>query len=226
MTTPVLQDYLNLVTSAYQDKPDFIAALTAVLQPLVDQQALLATIPGLYDLDVAVGEQLDVVGVWVGRSRALREPLQNVYFSFDDALLGFDAGVWQGPYDPVSGLVNLPDDPYRNLLKAVIAANHWDGTIPSAYANWQQVFAGTGYVILIVDNEDMSMDIGVVGAVLDPITLALLRAGFLDLRPDGVLINFYFVPSVVGAPIFGFDISTPMIAGFDTGAWATLYAPT
>ena len=66
---PSLADYLSLVPPQHRNKPNFIAALTAVLQPMVDHQAVLASMPAAFDLDVAVGVQLDQIGLWVGVSR-------------------------------------------------------------------------------------------------------------------------------------------------------------
>jgi hypothetical protein len=218
--------YLDLVTSEHSDKPKYMAMLEVFLQPVADILQVQETFPGLYDLDVAVGVQLDAVGLWVGQSRFLTTPLTGVYFSFDDAELGFDLGTWLGPFDPTTGLVTLPDDTYRILLKAVIAANQWNGTIPQAYEIWNTLFQGT-LMIMIIDNQDMSMDYGVIpNGPLDAVTLALLTGGYLSLKPAGVRINNYFVPSEPGTPFFGFDAFTDAIAGFDTGSWATPLTPT
>src|ERR1039458_1627914 len=132
--------YLRLVTSEHIDKPNFIATLTAVLQPLADVQVRLAGMPGIFDLDVAVGDQEDKTGQWVGISRELQEPLTGVYFSLDTVGLGFDQGTWKGPFDPSTYLTALPDDAYRLLLRAKILNNKWDGTIPGAYAAWAELF--------------------------------------------------------------------------------------
>jgi hypothetical protein len=171
----------------------------------------------------AVGVQLDAVGLWVGQSRSLAMPLTDVYFTFDTEGLGFDQGAWQGPYDPATGLVSLADDAYRTLLRAKIAANHWDGGIPDAYAVWGIVFAGTGLSIAIQDYENMSMGFALMDAAPDAVTLALLTGGYLDLRPAGVRLLWYATPSVADAPLFAFD-SPP--AGFDAGCWARILAPT
>lgn len=217
--------YLALVTSQHRKQDRFVAALSVVVQAFADAKAAAEAMPGLYDLDAAVGAMLDVVGEWVGRSRALSLPLEDVYFSFDDDSLGFDQGSWLGPFDPVTGLVSLPDDAYRTLLRATIAANQWDGTLPSAYAIWNTLFSEAGTSILIQDNGDMSMVFGLLGATPDAVTLALLTGGYLALKPAGVRIVAYLTPSVPDTPFFGFDVETPAIAGFDTGAWPTMLTP-
>lgn len=179
-------------------------------------------IPGLYDIDIAVGQQLDRIGEWVGISRQLAIPLTNVYFSFDETGLGFDQGTWLGPFDPTTGLVSLPDDVYRILLYAKIAANTWDGTIPTAYTAWNTIFEPLGYQILIQNNQDMTMDIALIGPAPDAVTLALFSGGYLSLIPAGVGVNNYYLQSVQNAPLFGFDAQNDSIAGFDTGAFAQI----
>lgn len=225
-----VSDYTSLITSEHQ-KPKFLAMVSVLAQWAVDRQNLLQSIrgtdenPGLYDIDVAVDQQLDRVGEWVGRSRQLDIPLTDVYFSFDETGLGFDQGTWFGPFDPVTGLVSLPDDTYRILLYATIAANNWDGTIPSAYEAWNTIFEPLGYQILIQNNQDMTMDIALIGPMPDAVTLALFVGGYLSLIPAGVGVNNYYLPTVPDSPVFGFDAQNNGIAGFDTGAWAIAAPP-
>jgi hypothetical protein len=217
--TALITDYTSLITSEHADKPNFMAMVSLLAQWAVDRRNLLASIPGLYDIDTAVGQQLDRVGEWVGISRNLSLPLTGVYFSFDTAGLGFDQGTWQGPFDPTTGLVALPDDQYRILLYATIAANNWDGTVPGAYVAWSTVFAPLGYSILIADNQNMTMDVVLVGPAPDAVTLALFTGGYLNLRPAGVGISNYYLPTVPDTPVFGFDAENSGISGFDVGAW-------
>ena len=217
--------YLDLIPNANQTQPNFIAALVSLLQPVSDQVYLLKGLSSRYDVDTAIGQQLDTVGIWVGVSRGITTPLTDVYFSFYSAEVGFDMGTWMRPTDPTTGLVSLPDDSYRTLIKATIAANHWDGTIPNAYSIWQTLFLGTGYTVIIIDRSDMSMDMGFVGKIPDAVTLGLLTGGYLDLRPDGVRINDYILPTIDGT-LFGFDAESDVISGFDVGGFARFVAPT
>jgi hypothetical protein len=216
-----LTDYTSLITSEHQSAPKFMAMVSLLAQWAVDRRNLLSSIPGLYDIDNAVGQQLDRVGEWVGVSRNLSLPLTGVYFSLDTDGVGFDQGTWLGPYDPTTGLVALPDDQYRILLYATIAANTWDGTVPGAYNAWSTIFQPMGYSILITDNQDMTMNVVLVGPTPDAVTLALFTGGYLNLRPAGVGITNYYLPSVPDAPVFGLDVENSAIAGFDTGGWVT-----
>jgi hypothetical protein len=220
-----ISKYLKLVTSEHADKPNFIAVLSMLLQPLADIQALVATIPGLFDIDDAVGSQLDVIGEWVGISRNITVALPNVYFSFGISGLGFSQAVWRTSADPLSGLVVLPDDHYRLLLRARIANNQWDGTIPGAYAIWDSIFSVTGIGVLIQDYGNMHMALALTGPIPDALTLALLTGGYFDLRPAGVKIDTYYTPSVASAPFFGFGAQNDSVAGFGSGAWGQKSLP-
>jgi hypothetical protein len=214
--------YTSLVTSEHSDKPHFIAAISALVQPFADQAAVLQSMPGLYDIDVAAGTQLDAVGEWVGVSRNLQVPLTGVYFALDTSGVGLDQGIWQGPFDPSTELDVLPDSIYRQVLYARIANNQWDGTVPTAYKFMQPVFPA-GSQFFIQDNGDMSMYVGVLGATpLPPIYQALLTGGDFNIKPAGVRINGYVTPSVPGDPVFGFDADGSVIGGLDHGCWPTI----
>lgn len=139
-----LGEYTALITSEHRDKPRFMAVVGALVQPLVDQMNVLQSMPGKFDLDNAVGVQLDDVGLWVGVSRKIRTPLTGIYFSFDIDGLGFDQGTWKGPFDPDTGLTVLDDDTYRLVIRAKIGANHWDGTLASSAAILNSIFGNPG----------------------------------------------------------------------------------
>jgi hypothetical protein len=220
-----IEVYEKLITSEHCDKPKFLATVGVGVQPSADVSEMLLGLPLLYDLDVAVGEQLDRVGQWVGRTRYLATPIVDVYFTLDQEGLGFDQGTWLGLYDPINGLTALPDDAYRTLLRAKILANTWDGTVPGAYEAWNTVFSGTGYQILIQDNGDMTMALALIGPLPDAVTTALFSGGYLSLKPAGVGITFYATSTVASSPLFGFDAQSSGIAGFDTGAFANLIMP-
>lgn len=213
-----VEPYAALVTSAYNQQPKFMAMLRGVLQGVADNIAVMELLSEKFDLDSAVDSQLDVVGQWVGVTRNITVPLEDVYFTLGDPDLGFGSGAWFSQFDPISGLVVLSDDQYRILLRARIARNQWDGTIPGAYSVWAIAFAGTNLDILIQDLENMHMIMALVGIDIDAVTLALFRGGYLSLKPEGVSVT-YLTPSVSGAPYFGFGIDNEFVAGFGEGAW-------
>lgn len=214
--------YQNLVTSEHADKPKFMQMVKDTAQPSADTAALYNQFPALYDVDSATGQQLDVCGQWVGVSRQLDAPLTGVYFSFDTAGVGFDQGVWKGPFDPDSGLVTLPDDFYRVLIKARILNNAWDGTLDNAYALANAIFNTLGYSFFIVDHGNLTIDIGLLGSgPPSNIVAALLVSGKFNVKPLTIRVAKYIYQSVPG-PLFGFDLDNSTIAGFDEGSWASI----
>lgn len=217
-------DYLKLVTGEHDDKPSFLATLTTLVQGFSDTNNTEGSFPSVFDLDLAVGPQLDSVGLWVGISRLLKTPITGVYFSWDGTTsVGWDSGSWQGPYDPSTGLSSLPDDAYRLLLKTKIAANNWDSTIPGAIAIYAIIFNGKRTVI-IQDNQDMSFTLGFLGPPLSAIELALLTGGYIPLKPSGVRISEFALPSDVG-PMFAWETNNTSLAGWDAGQWAIELQP-
>ena len=123
-----MSKYTDRITNYHATKPKFFAHIDLSTRPLIDVSAAMKGLISAFDIDTAVGVQLDMLGLWIGRSRIVSQPISGVYFSLDTDGLGFDQGVWQGPYDPDSGYTALSDETYRVILKAKIAINNWDGT--------------------------------------------------------------------------------------------------
>ncbi len=72
-------------------------------------------------------------------------------------------GVWQGPYDPNDGFIDLSDEIYRLMLKVKVAINNWDGQNDSLPPILDTALAGSGIRMAIVDNQDMSISIWILG---------------------------------------------------------------
>lgn len=242
-----LNSLLTLIPSANRDRPQFRAWVSTLLQGLVDAANVAESMQTLFDIDNAVGDQLDKVGEWVGVSRLITEKLAPLFFSWGVAGLGWGQANWASPFEPPnSQIVSLDDSHYRILLKARIAANYWDGTIPGAYEAWDRLFAAEGYQVLIQNVQpkalppnavpgskatgNMHILLGLIGPPIDALTQALFTGGYLDLRSAGVAIDAYFTQSVPGAPIFAWGVG-PTVAGvyaspptnfggWGIGAWA------
>lgn len=213
-----VDDYLDHIPSQHRQKPRYSATVEALLRPLDGIASILDALRTTFDLDTAIGAQLDATGVRVGRSRYLNTPMDGLYFALETEGVGLDEGVWKGDHDPETSRYTLPDDFYRLLLRAKVAANAWDGTIPGAYEAWEQAFAGVGSQILIQDNQDMSMTVGIAGLPMNPVFEQLLVQNYIPLKPEGVRCGYYGLALDTG-PLFALDSDSEALAGLDVGSW-------
>jgi hypothetical protein len=225
-----LSFYLGKVPPEHAGDSNFIAELSLVLQPFVDIQALINSLPGLFDLDVAVGVQLDATGLWAGITRNIPVPVPNPFFSFDVAGLGADEGFWQGPFDGVA-LASLDDTTFRRLIRAKIAANNCDGLQPAILACLTTFFDPTDFpntLIGVYDATDpiganglraagLAMGVIVAGQIPNAVDLAILDQLLIPFKPAGVEI-IWGVTTINNNPVFGFDVENSFISGFDVGA--------
>jgi hypothetical protein len=215
------KDYTTYITSEHADKPNFLATITALTEGAGQISDMLQSLPQKFDVDLAVGDQLDAVGKWVGFSRQLVAPIAGVFFSWDTAGLGWDQGNWKGPFEPTQGIVTLDDQTYRFALKGKIAANYWDGTVDSLLVISTTGLADLGVSIVVEDNMDMSTDnVYILGGSLYAALLALIKRGVFPPKAAGVRINGYYLSSFPGAPFFGLDVENSYVSGLDVGAWA------
>lgn len=183
-------DYTQLITSEHADKPKFMAMVSAVAGAFVAAQNFLEGMTAAFDLDTAVGAQLDVLGLWIGIPRRINVPVSNVYFAWDTANVGWDQGVWFSAGDPTGSISVLDDDTYRLVLRAKIGANNWDGTIITATPILNSIFGDSGTFVQIYDNGDMSFNVYIKGAEPSALKKALIAGGYIPVKPAGVLVNY------------------------------------
>ncbi|NHN33576.1 DUF2612 domain-containing protein [Paenibacillus sp. S3N08] len=169
-----------------------MAWLSAALTITDDGVAATKTVPTLFDIDNAIGKQLDTLGEIVGRSRKV-------------------------DFQPTDGSSpELDDANFRLIIKTKIATNQWDGTISQIRDLWANIFE---YLMLvIVDNQDMSISLGVVG-LSTPLEKDLIANGYILPKPAGVRANFSFYDDA----IFGYDLDNSAIKGYDEGYWFQAY---
>jgi hypothetical protein len=140
-----------------------------------------------YDIDTAIGVQLDVLGQILGQSRVM-------------------------PFQPSMGVSPILDDTtYRLLLYAKRAINGWNAKIPSLYPLWQTLFPGGN--IIFIDNQNMTATI-IIAGTFTSIEIDLITNGLIVPRPETVLYTYYTSPHF---PIFGADLNNSFIAGADLG---------
>lgn len=155
--------YLSLITSLYRTRPNFMGWLESVLSIICDINACVRSIDANFDIDLAVGIQLDLLGTIIGVGRTV-------------------------PFQPTGGVSPVLDDAtYRVLLRARIAQNQWDGQLSSLYAIWTGLFPGG--TIAVQDNQNMTATIFLSG-ITSSIIQDLIVNGMIVPRPEGVLYNY------------------------------------
>lgn len=180
-------NYLGLITSQHKDKPKYAAMLSALLQHSEDIFSVAVGVDDEFDLDNAVGAQQDILGDIVGQSRTV-------------------------DFQPDKGLSPVLDNyTYSNLLKAKIAKNMWKGRIEDLREIWLTLF---GKPIIIQDNQDMTIDVVVVG-IYDQMTKNLIQQGYIVPKPQSVSLNYAFSDDAV----FGYDMETATVKGYDHAEW-------
>jgi hypothetical protein len=176
--------YLGLLTSQYRNSPKWNAFLTLLLRKLDDVSQCLVQMEQSFDLDNALGPQLDAIGSIVGASRTV-------------------------PFQPTGGLNPvLGDADYLVYLKARASQNQWDGTIDGLQAVWQTLFSGG--TIIIADHLNMTATIFLTGS-FSPIMEQMIVNGLIVPRPQGVRYDYVFNLPAFGFDlnnsfIAGFDV--------------------
>lgn len=178
--------YLNLLTSEYRGSPKLNALLQMLLQKFDDVSQCQVSLDMAFDIDNAVGPQLDALGTVVGAARTV----------------GFQPSGGVSP--------TLDDANYRIYIKAKAAQDQWDGTIDGLQAIWATLFP-TGHII-IGDNQNMTATIFLSGN-FSSIQQDLITNGYIVPRPQAVLYNYIFGGPHFGFDlnngfIGGFDIGT------------------
>ncbi|HDU5791728.1 TPA: DUF2612 domain-containing protein [Klebsiella aerogenes] len=154
-----MSKYTDRISNYHAGKPKFFAHVDLSTRPLIDISQTMTGMISAFDIDTAVGKQLDILGEWIGRKRRVSTPISGVYFSWDTEKLGWDQGMWQGPFDPDDGYLDLSDEVYRLALKVKIAINHWNGQNDTLPDILDSALVGSGIRMAIIDNQDMSISI-------------------------------------------------------------------
>lgn len=211
----LVNNYLNLITSEHRMKPKYVSMLENVFEMYSDESSALDDVNYRMDIDDAIGDQLDILGEYIGQSRVL-----NVEITGASSTLG--------------------DEDYRFLLKSKIAQNNWKGTIEELYDIWEEMFPDIE--LIVYDNQDMTCTLLIIGSMTS-IQIQLLLLDFLIPKPCGVKYNYTFVSRTLFAydldneryagyntgywegdfTLFAFDIASGdsvVFDGLDLGSWS------
>jgi hypothetical protein len=146
-----------------------------------------------FDLDVAVGYQLDTIGRLVGVKR----------------LLEF---VPSGGESPL-----LDDETYRFLIKATIIKNTWKGKLEDLYSAWRVLYPESK-LFQIQDLQDMTFNVIIAGDFTS-LQKELISKGYIIPKAEGVRINLMTITDTTGYPLFSYDMNDLYYSGY-TSHWA------
>lgn len=150
MTT---EEYIALITQEHRPRPRYEATVRASVEPLAGLQAVMRKFVRDFDVDEAIGAQLDTIGRWVGIDRTVDVPVSDRFFSWDYSVeTGWDRGEWEGIGDDRISKYQLPDESYRRVIYGKIILNSWKGrkgTIEEAYAVYDTSLPEAGQVRII-----------------------------------------------------------------------------
>ena len=188
----LLDGYRKLLTSEYKTRPKLTAWLLWLLSEGLTYRNTIQEFLDAFQLDTAVGAQLDVIGRIIGVNRLL---------SFYPI----------GGESPV-----MDDDTYRLVIKAAIVRNYWKGTLDELYEAWEVLFPEV--TIQIQDNQDMTFNVVIVGAFTS-LMRELIVNGYIVPKPEGVRINIMTITDTTGLPLFAYDLDNLNYSGY-TAHWA------
>lgn len=185
------------IYAQYADKPKAVAwynITPAMAQPLFDT---FDAVRMSYDIDTAVGAQLDVIGRIVVIDRGFESFVvfdPDTYFggSGDACQFGGIDSQFESTGDVLSQEVS--DAIFRVLIRAKIAKNNNDATLDGVVSALSYITSSSP--IRVVDNEDMTMSVSF-GTTLNEIERFVFNTFDVVSRPQGVrFLGYTEEPSV------------------------------
>lgn len=214
--------YRDLLIKQYWDQPNARAEIELQARGWESIRNIVEAFTDAFDLDQAVGAQLDIIGRIVGMPRVIPLVIPKVAFGFDENTnaRGFDdkfmsvadVAPFLDKFEPTRTDLTLADNEYRFFIRAKIARNTGSGYMIDLGVSIQDtvstLFDGLGYVL---DNKDMTLTLYVSPDYPLVWLTAILTLDLLP-RPQGVR----YGSIITGAPYESFGFSDNLGAmGFD-----------
>lgn len=176
------------IYAQYRDKPKAVAWYAIARQLGGSIEAAAQAVRKSYDIDTAVGEQLNVIGriVVAPRSFVGSIPMNPGLFDLTDGdEFGDDDAMFSALTIDQDG--QLSDELYRLVIKAKIVKNNGDATIENIL-DGMNFLLPKAQVLRVTDGEDMSFSIEFYGEITNLERFALLNAGLVP-KPQAVKFN-------------------------------------
>lgn len=234
--------YRKLITSEYRLALKFNQMVLNMVGYGTVLDASVLDIIDKFDVETAVGDQLDVLGECVGVRRELTfeptltkaqdiicpdaselaadngaESVYTVYKLPNASRLAGTTGIYAGQNAKLLGAeLAISDEIYRVMIKARIIQNIWKGNVLGLYEMWDNLFPDS-QGLQIQDLQDMSFNIVLLGDY-SVLMQELIMHGYIIPKPEGVRINTLSFISTDGLPIFAYDYNTINYSGY-TSHW-------
>lgn len=224
--TDIVNYYVNLLIIQYHNQPKAQATIQLMAETLLASGVMFDVQNG-YDVNTAVGVQLDVIGKYVGVDRNYEAPDLTGFYStiiYDQVAspptqLGMtnyanfvsEAGKVLQYTDLIGGNAKLSDDNFRILIKLAIITNNSNFSHQSIDANLFEIFGDT----LRASSLGNMVMFYFTTSALSAIMLAAFQKGLLP-KPMGVRIGGIIEQT---EDYFGFNSyngGSPFITGFST----------
>lgn len=212
----LIKYYTDLIILQYTGQPKAQATVQAIAQTLTIYEIIRA-VENAYDVDTALGPQLDILGKYVGVSRTV------IGTVFTRTYFGYTLYGTSPPYAGISGysvygvtppdvqfrtyqesnqsIYTLTDNELRTVLKIKIVLNYFQSSLKDADDNLPNYFNGRA---IITDLMDMRVSYIFEDSVKRLVSIAISEG--LLIRPTGVsiLISYaYNVDAIFGYKKYG-----------------------
>lgn len=210
-------NYRKLLIVQYADKPKAIAHINNIIGSLEDVYDLANLFEEAFDVDMAVGKQLDIIGKIVGIARKVPFSVPKNYFGFSDntataypmgnKFVSVVAYPFKNKFEIPYTTGELNDNDFRFFIKAKIIKNYVKAkmidttdrlSLQDAIDN---LFDNKAYV---VDNQDMTMTIYIDNTFNFDMIQYIKQ---LDLIPRPQAVEYKTVVSYSEGSTFGFGVN-------------------
>lgn len=176
----------NRIYSQYRSKPKFVDWMNIARKLGGDIESAAQAVRSSYDIDSATGEQLDVLAriVVIDRGFIANIPLSQYRFAASTDVQPRMGGGATMSAKTASADTLMSDGILRIAIRAKIAKNNGDATIPSILKQMMAIAPGIEY-LSVVDNQNMTFGIELSGDVDLLTRWALFNADLIQ-RPQGV----------------------------------------
>lgn len=176
------------IYAQYRDKPKAVAWYEIAKKLGGSIEAAAQAVRKSYDIDTAVGEQLNVIGRIVVAPRSFVGSMAmnpGLFDLTDGDEFGDEEAMFSALTIDQDG--QLSDELYRLVIKAKIVKNNGDATIENIL-DGMNFLLPKAQVLRVTDGEDMSFSIEFYGEITNLERFALLNAGLVP-KPQAVKFN-------------------------------------